>query len=428
MPTKLKKQNREMQKTNPIDSFFKYLINNYLYEIAAALLILASLAIRIYLTRFKFAGSYISGDYNNYLTVWVNQYRELGIVDGLKMRVGTYYVPYNLYLALLSVLPVDEGIWIPVLSCLFEYIGIFFIYRILLLLIEGRSAFTVIGLNKRALFTSILVLFFPVCFLNGTIWKQCDSIYTCFILIGLYLLLRKRFTFSFFIFSIAFVFKLQTVFFVPFLLMVYILYAEFSILEFLWFPGMYLLAGLPAIACGRSALDTYGTYFRQGEIYKMTVGFPNIYCLGIDSYEAMAFPAMFICASVFIFAACFIKRREKFVTPGLLIVMAGWLFMTCPMFLPGMHSRYDYPAILLITVYALALDINMAPAAAVMNVVPIFTYGSYLFHMGDNLVTYQTLALMYLFAYLYTAMYIYLRLTKYPLPRDGSGDKTSAGA
>ena len=400
------------KKTNAIDRFFKELVEKHFYELAAGVVLLFSIAITVKLMTFKFAGSYISGDFNNYLMAWITQYRQLGIVKGLASRVGNYYVPYNLYLALLSVLPVDEGIGISFLSCLFEYIAVIFVYKFLVLLMENRTQGVFKETNKRALFCSLMLLYLPSCLVNGTLWKQCDAIYTCFIIIALYLIFQKRFHLGFFVFGIAFIFKLQTLFMIPFLLVLYLLYFEFSILEFLWFPGMYIVAGLPAIACGKSAYDTYATYFRQGVIGKMTVGFPNIYCFGLDSYEAMTFPALLICASIFVFAAVFFRRRRELVTPKLLVLMAGWLFMTCPMFLPGMHSRYDYLAILLITVYALAFDLRMAPAAVIMNVVAMFTYGSYLFHEGNILLSYQALALMYLFAYLYTAGYIYKKLTK----------------
>ena len=59
--------------------------------------------------------------------------------------------------------------------------------------------------------------------------------------------------------------------------------------------------------------------------------------------------------------------------------------------------------------YALAIDLKLAPTAVIMNLCPIFTYGSYLFHMGDNLLNYQHMSLMYLFAYLYAAWYLYRR-------------------
>ncbi|MBO6137739.1 MAG: hypothetical protein J6O71_03915 [Lachnospiraceae bacterium] len=385
---------------NAVDRFLKGLVEKYFYELAAAVILLFSIAITIKLATFKFNGSYISGDFNNYLLAWITQYRQLGIVDGLASRVGNYYVPYNLYLALLSVLPVDEGIGISFLSCLFEYIAVIYVYKFLVLLMENRTEGVFRERNRRAMFVALMLLYLPSCMLNGTLWKQCDAIYTCFIIIAMYKLFQKKFHLAFFIFGIAFIFKLQTLFMIPFLVVLYLLYFEFSIFEFLWFPGMYIAAGLPAIACGKSVYDTYATYFRQGVIGKMTVGFPNVYCFGLDSYEAMTLPALLICASIFVFAAVFFRSRREAVTPKLLLLMAGWLFMTCPMFLPGMHSRYDYMAILLITAYTLAFDIRMAPAAVIMNVIPMFTYGSYLFHEGNILLSYQALALMYLFAYL----------------------------
>ncbi len=394
------KETKDKSKVNPVDGFFIKLIEEHIYEIAIALLVLLSVLIRIKLTFFKFGGEYISGDYNGFLKVWVDLYRENGIAGGLKQIIGDYYVPYNLILAVISVIPVfDEGIWISVVSVAGEYLGALFMYKILLLLNNGGK--------RRAAFSAAMMLYLPAAILNGTLWKQCDALYTGIILVGLYFMLKKSYTAAFAFLSLAFAFKLQTLFVVPFILVLYILYHEFSIFQFLWFPGMYLVTGLPAIICKRSVYDTYATYFKQSVIHKMTVGFPNIYCLGIDSYEAMTFPALMITIAVLIITACFLKAKEKYLDEKLLFAVAGFMTMTCPMFLPGMHQRYDYLAILILTMYALCIDLYMAPAAVIMNICPIFTYGSYLFHNGDNLISYQTMALMYLFAYLYAAGYIY---------------------
>lgn len=391
---------------NPLDRFITDLIEKHIYEIAIALLVLLSLLLRYKLMTFKFNGDYISGDFQNYLREWINLYREFGIAGGLGHTIGDYYVPYNIVLAVISVIPVfDEGIWISVVSIAGEYLGALFMFKILDHLTGGKKI--------RAAFAAVMMLYLPMAMLNGSLWKQCDGLYTSFIFIGIYLFLKKKFNPAFIFFAIAFIFKLQTLFFVPFLILMYVLYHEFSILEFLWFPVMYFLAGIPALICGRSVYRTYITYFKQTTVHKMSVGFPNVYVLGIDSYEAMTVPALIITISVLIIAACFFFKNRDRIEEKLYFAMAGYLVMTCVMFLPAMHERYDYLAILIITMYALALDLYLAPAAIIMNICPIFTYGSYLFHNGDNLISYQLMSLMYLFAYLYAAAYICFRIKRY---------------
>jgi len=402
----------ENRHLNPLDKFLVGIIEKYIYEIAIALLILFSLVIRYKLTTFKFNGDYISGDFQGFLRVWVNYYRELGVVKGLGRSIGDYFVPYNLILAAISVIPIfDEGIWISAVSVFGEYLGALFMFKILNHLTGGN--------RKRAAFAAAMMLYLPMAMLNGSLWKQCDGFYTAFIFIGLYYFFKKKYDPAFVFFAIAFIFKLQTLFFVPFLIVMYICYHEFSILKFLWFPGLYLVAGIPALICGRSLASTYLVYFKQTDVGKMTVGFPNIYVLGIDSYEAMTVPALMITLAVLVIAACFFKSKREQLDQKLMFAAAGYLVMTCVMFLPAMHERYDYLAILILSMYTLAIDVRLAPAAVIMNICPIFTYGSYLFHMGDNLISYQLMSLMYLFAYLYAAGYLYLSLTDPVLRKEG---------
>lgn len=387
---------------NPIDKKIRLIIDKYFYEIALFFLVLVSVLIRIYLAKFRFNGEYISGDYQNYLRHWVEVYRSKGIVEGLSRNVGDYYVPYNIILAIIGSLPIDDGIGISVVSVAGEYIGAFFMYKLLNLITKGK---------RRAAFTAAMMLFIPIAMLNGTIWKQCDAWYTAFLIIGLYRLFSRKYHTAFFFFGIAFIFKLQTLFFVPFLLLFYLLFFDFSILEFLWFPGLYLLAGVPAILCGRPVIRTYLTYIKQTDIYKMTIGFPNVYCLGLDSYEVMAKPAILITVSVLAIIAVTVMHKKKEVDNEILFLLAGFMEMTCVMFLPAMHERYDYVAIIFITVFALGIDIRMGFTAVIMNVCAMLNYGCYLFHGGEHLISYQAEALMYLAGYLFAAYYIYRKLT-----------------
>ncbi len=393
---------------NPVDSFVRDLIEKHFYEIALGFLILVSVIIRIYLARFKFNGEYISGDYQNYLRHWVNVYREKGLIEGLSRNVGDYYVPYNIILGIIGCLPIDDGLGISFISVLGEYIGAFFMFRLLNLLIKGGREEG--PYSRRAAFAAVMMLFIPIAMLNGTIWKQCDAWYTSFIIMGLFRFFSKKYHSAFFLFSVAFIFKLQTLFFVPFLFLAYLLFFDFSILEFLWFPFMYLLAGIPAILCGRPVIRTYLTYIKQTDIYKMTIGFPNIYCLGLDSYEVMAKPAILITISVFAILAAFVRAKRDKADASLLFLLAGFMEMTCVMFLPAMHERYDYVAIIFICVYALAFDLKMGFTAVAMLVCSMLNYGTYLFHGGEHFISYETEAMIYLAGYLYALYYIYRKL------------------
>ena len=415
----------ENKAKNPVDVFLRSLIEEHLYEIAMAVLILIAIVLKFKLASFKFNGEYISGDYQNYLRHWVDVYRQKGIIEGLSRNVGDYYVPYNIILAIISAIPIDDGLLISFVSIAGEFMTSFFIFKLGNLLITGglsekQSAKSAGGegekkkYSKRAAFTAIMYLYLPLVMLNSTLWKQCDAWYTSFIMMGLYNLFSKKHRRAFVFFAVAFIFKLQTLFLAPFLIIVYMLFFEYSIFEFLWFPGLYLLAGIPAILCERPAIRTYLTYVKQSNIYKMSIGLPNVYCLGIDSYEALGKPAILITIAILVIISCVLcAHREKLRDDSkLLFLIAGFIEYTCVMFLPAMHERYDYVAIVIITAFAFCFDIRMLYPAVIMNVCSIFTYGSYLFHNGDNLIPYQPMALLYLTAYIYTACYIFISLRR----------------
>ena len=110
-----------------IDTFFHKIIDNYLFEIGLFLILLLTI-----LTRWHMAPiTMLSADYKQQLVPWVDYYKKMGIVEGLSKKIGDYYVPYNLIIALLSVLPGKTWAWLALLSCSCEYISCVFVYKIL---------------------------------------------------------------------------------------------------------------------------------------------------------------------------------------------------------------------------------------------------------------------------------------------------------
>ena len=120
--------------------------------------------------------------------------------------------------------------------------------------------------------TSVLaygvLLVLPNVFINSSVWAQCDFSYTAFIMLSVYFLVKDKFRWAVIAFGIAFCFKLQAVFFLPVLLVYYVVKKKFSILEFLWWPGMWLLTSLPALLMGRSFDSIVRIYKDQVTLYK----------------------------------------------------------------------------------------------------------------------------------------------------------------
>ena len=284
-------RNKRSNSCTKIDTAIHGFIDRYFFYILVAVIILTSLYNRI---SFR---SYSSSDIEKFVGPWLMHYEELGVVEGLRQGVGNYYIPYNVCLALISQLPFSHVALVGMLSWVFDYLIVFYIYKIL---VSVFCVNTVAGRHKYLLW-SLCVLFLPYVMLNGAYWKQCDGIYTFFLIAGLYYLMKDHFSCAFILFAVGFSFKQQVIFIIPFLIILYVVKKSYSILQFLWFPVVYILAGLPAVFCGRSVYDTYTVYL-TGQVSAskfMNEVAANIYSLGLDNYGYLSKPAILLTIVIF---------------------------------------------------------------------------------------------------------------------------------
>ena len=101
-------------------------VEKNLFRIGVLLILLCSFFVRYHLAPI----TVLSGDYNISLLPWVESYRASGIVKGLSQVIGNYYVPYNLFLAVIAQLPGQPWAYIAYLSILCDYLVAWFIYLI----------------------------------------------------------------------------------------------------------------------------------------------------------------------------------------------------------------------------------------------------------------------------------------------------------
>ena len=384
-------QGEVMEKRTKLDSLLWKLVDRYAFYIVMCILLIISFLIRFHLAPI----CVLSADYNNFIVPWVEKYRELGLVGGLSQKIGDYYVPYNVLLAIISLFPWKPYVLVSLTSCIAEYISAFFIYKISVLLLNERAVNMV---KEKACLIAIATLYLPFVFLNSALWKQCDAIYTCFMVISLYMMLREKYTQMMIFFSIGFCFKLQAVMLLPVFVIVYFIRKRFSILQFLWVPVMYLITGIPAVICGKGLKPTYRVYFRQtGEYNGMSINAPNIYQFGLGDYPALSKVAVMVTIGIIAVAAlyCFYERKNMNMCNT--VYMSAWEVWTCFMFLPAMHERYDYAAIILITAVIFATgNIKMIWAPVIMNICAIITYSKCL--MGGDF-SIQFASVIYCIAY-----------------------------
>lgn len=388
-----------MKKELAIDRFIRKLIEERLFEICMGLILLSAVLIRVFLA----PNTALSPDYDTYYRAWVEFYRENGGLKGLEFAPGDYYVPFNVIYALCSYLPCEPWVPLSIIPGICEFVSAFFLFRILNLLS---------GKKQLSAFAAVMTLFLPFVAFNGALWKQVDAVYTCFLVISLYEILKENYNRAFIFYGIAFAFKLQAVIFLPLLLILYINKGfgkkQFSVLEFLWIPAIYLIAGLPEVIARHGLRATYFAYFAQtqelsSEGYGMVSYFPNLYNFGFDNYdELLSKAAVFLLFAVLIVIAFFCYNCRTSLGPQLVVNLAIWTAFTCVMLLPGMHERYDYAMLLLLTPFAVVCNRKILIPMIMADLCSLATYGIVLFQTD--------LFPMHYIALVYTAAYVWVTI------------------
>ncbi len=376
-----KKNTDQRDSVTAFDKWLISLINDNLDKIAIFALVAIAILIRVKLI----PETTLSPDYESYYLPWVQAYREYGFFGGLSKDIGDYYVPYNVMYAVCSLFPCEPYIPIAVFSMIAEFVSAVFIRKILLIVLEERGVPT----QKAALSASLgaaLTLLLPFVVWNGALWKQCDAIYVVFLVVAMYYLLKDNYRYAFIFLAIAFGFKLQAIFFVPLFLVLYFAKKKYSIFEFCLIPVVYLILGLPCVLAKRGLKATYLAYLLQTqevetEGYGMVSYYPNIYNFGLDEFdEILTLPAVLTAAAVLGVLAVYVLHHKGYLEKCENVLYFG-IFMawTCCMFLPGMHERYDYAIVLLMTALCISVRREKLWACALMNVNSALVYIMVLF-------------------------------------------------
>lgn len=394
-----------------LDEWIHTIIDKYIFQIGVVILLLISILIRWHLAPITM----LSADYNDFLVPWTETYRQLGLKEGLSRVIGNYYVPYNVFLGLISYLPWEPWVMISLFSCICDYVTGIFICKIskLVLLENGVDKEEA---DKRAIVAGLVSVLLPATLMNGALWKQCDAVYCCFMVISLYYAISEKYNKALIFLGISFAFKLQGIFMLPFFVILYFIKKKgLSFIHFLWVPGMYLVGGIPAILAGRRVFDTYDCYINQANTKgfdAMNILYPNIYSFGLTDYPALSKPAILITFGVFIFMALYIMRCKNRNSLNLAnsLLVATWCVWTCVMFLPAIHERYNYCVLILLTIVYLLTDLKKIWTAIVLNLISCVQYGLCLFH--TRALEDSTMAIFHTVIYVYVTYDLIKKISK----------------
>ncbi len=310
-------------------------------------------------------------DYENFLAVWVNFFRENGGWSALSQSIGNYNVPYLYFLALFSYCGAPDLYLIKLLSIFFDVVLAWAVLRLVRVCRGGRA-------EQAAGF--FVTLFLPTVVLNGAYWGQCDSIYGAFALLGVCFALERRPVLSVVSVALSFAFKLQAVFVMP-VYLVFVFTGRIKWRHLLIFPLTYFIVVLPAVLTGKPLLDTLLLYFRQAGSVGDALNYnsSSVFAFVRGDVDKQLFSMLGIAGAAaflaLVYAWLFFRRKD--VTDRTLLVCSLLICLGVPFLLPHMHERYFFIADVLSLALA-ALVPQMALIPALVSFGSLLGYYAYL--------------------------------------------------
>lgn len=257
---------------------------------------------------------------------------------GLSNGEFSNYSPPYLYILWLSTLLnrwISPSIAIKLIPTFFDLISVFAIYKIASVKFPPEKSYLL----------AALFFMLPTVMYNSTGWGQVDSLYGSFLLVCFYFLLTERPLPAMAAYGIAFSFKLQTIFLLPFLGILFlrkkILWQHFFII-----PVIYLLAMLPAFIAGRSWQSVFQVYTTQASHYDDLARYaPNLYFVIPKEYFHPVFEIGLTIFFISMLAWAWVNwKTAPPVTQNQLVLTALASAALVPFLLPKMLDRYFYPA------------------------------------------------------------------------------------
>jgi Gpi18-like mannosyltransferase/4-amino-4-deoxy-L-arabinose transferase-like glycosyltransferase len=344
-------------------------------------MLLLSIVLRVSL--YKIEGS----DYSNYVRPWYDYIHAHGGFAALKETFSDYNPAYLYLLALTTYLPIEPIVAIKAISMFFDLVLALFTYLILQLKYSHSYA-PMIG--------AVVILFLPTVFINSAAWGQCDAIYTAWCLGSLYFLLSKRSAWACLCFGIAISFKLQAIFFLPVLIVLF-LTRKLPIKSLILIPVIYLALLAPAFLEGRDAWSLLNIYIQQTNAHygDVTTNAPTFYqWLTAQASQEWRLTGILLATMMVALIGFLTVTSRKPITRDIILKLTFVFSLAIPFFLPQMHERYFYLADVVSLIYAFYFPRSFY-VVVIEQLCSLLSYTTYLF--GTQVLSLGLIACVVLF-------------------------------
>lgn len=301
-------------------------------------LILAGIVIRIVCV------DYITQDMRGFLLKWYEQIKAGGGFRALSQEIGNYASIYYVLMAIVTYIPMEPVSAIKLISIVFD---------VVLSVGVGFVVWNKDKKSKNALCAGVITWLLPTVILNSAMWGQADAIYSAFLIWTAYFVLKKNYPAAMFVWGLSFGFKLQAVFWLPVLLLLWFWDERCRLWHYMMAIVAYITTMIPAAIAGRSFKSQIKTYILQMQDNDvLTLNMPNIYTLlgksevideNVSMISTLGILATMLCLGILLYYLI-IRVKEWSSSIWLKAVLLSVLIIN--FLLPHMHERYTYSAII----------------------------------------------------------------------------------
>lgn len=319
----------------------------------------------------KYLLPHFTGDFTYFMLPWFDHLKLQGFY-GLGQEFANYNVPYLYLLYITTKLPLEALEAVKLISGVFDLV---LAAGVVAIVFHFRRSTILAGL------VGIAFLFLPEVLLNSGMWGQVDGIFTSFLVWTAYFVLTRKDILAWVCFTIAFEFKLQALFFLPWILLAFIIQKHrWRAIAFA--VGTALVCYVPALIAGRSVGSLAGIYLEQiGTDKDLTRSAVNLYQWIPNSLFEIMQPAGVFLALGSVSLLTILYLRRSVVMPDkerwLVQVAAGYGVLV-PFVLPQMHERYFFTAGVFVALCAL-LDRKYLVPALVLQFTAVIAYAPFVF-------------------------------------------------
>ena len=299
--------------------------------------------------------------------LWFSSVREAGM-SAFTDFLGDYNVPYIAVMYFVTRLPLSDFTLVKLVALAFDLLGPVAGYLI------GKELAVQSGFTEKAskygLIGMALIWLSPITIGNAGYQAQLEAMWAFTGFLAVYMFWKKRPAVGMALWAVSFAMKPQGVFFLPFILLYYYRAKSFSVLHFLIVPAVIEVLSIPSMIAGNSFLYFWKYFLGQSGRYPFGYYYyPNIWIWMRDlPYYVFGKVGIGMMVTAFALVTIGFVRRGRdddwtFVRDLELLV---WSLMTCAMFLPAMHERYNYPAEVMLPVLAVFDKKYRLPAAVLV--------------------------------------------------------------